>query len=171
MKLAVLSGAFTMALAVTTIAQQPQAPWPPAAQPPAPQAQAQAAMVTVEGCVMREADVPGLKPNVAERAGITDDFILTAAKMVKGSAPAGIPQAKPGDAATGTSGAHLPMYEIEGIDDARLKQHVGRRVQIDGTFADLDRARATAGQVTNSDDLVEIRATAIREVPGTCPSK
>src|SRR4029453_9626260 len=32
----------------------------------------------------REQDVPGRKPNVAERAGVMEDYILTSAKVVKG---------------------------------------------------------------------------------------
>ena len=63
------------------------------------------------------------------------------------------------------------MYEVEGIDDERLKQHVGKRVQIDGTFENVDRARATPERATPADDLVEIRGTTIRQVPGECPVK
>lgn len=36
---------------------------------------------------MREADVPGRKPNVAERAGIAEDYILTRTKIIKGPRP------------------------------------------------------------------------------------
>ena len=34
---------------------------------------------------MREADVPGRKPNVAERAGIAEDYILTSTRPIQGS--------------------------------------------------------------------------------------
>jgi hypothetical protein len=127
-------------------------------------------MVTVEGCVMREADVPGRKPNVAERTGITEDYILTSTKIVKGSAPGATSQARP-DAPIGTSGTQAAMYEIEGIDDERLKQHVGRRVQLDGAFQNVDRARATPERGTAADDLVEISATTIRQVAGDCAAR
>jgi hypothetical protein len=40
---------------------------------------------------MREADVPGRKLNIAERAGIGEDYILTNANVVKSSAPGGAP--------------------------------------------------------------------------------
>ena len=63
------------------------------------------------------------------------------------------------------------MYEVEGIDDDRLKQHVGHRVQIDGTFENVDRATATPESRTPADDLVEIRGTVIRQVAGQCPAK
>lgn len=131
-------------------------------------------MVTVEGCLMREADVPGRQPNMAERAGVTEDYILTNTKMIKGSAPAsGAAQAEPGDTPTGTSGSATAMYEVEGIDDDMLKTHVGHRVQIDGMFEEVDQEEANPQQEqeTSDDDLVEIRATAIRQVPGSCPAK
>jgi hypothetical protein len=176
-----LAGA--LALTASSAAQNPptQQPTPrtPTTQDPA-RTQDQARMVTVEGCLMREADVPGRRPNVAERAGITEDYILTSTKMVKGSAPAApsTGQTRPGDTPTGTAGTPAgtagtqgAMYEVEGIDDERLKQHVGRRVQIDGTFENVDRARATPERGTPADDLVEIRATTIRQVAGECPAK
>ena len=169
-----LAGA--LALTATVAAQNPQqqqqppTPRTPTTQDPA-RPQDQARMVTVEGCLVREADVPGRKPNIAERAGIAEDYILTSTKMVKGTAPAGTTaQARPGDTPTGTSGTQA-MYEVEGIDDERLKQHIGRRVQIDGTFENVDRATATPERRTPADDLVEIRGTAIRQVAGECPAK
>jgi hypothetical protein len=63
------------------------------------------------------------------------------------------------------------MYEIEGITEDQLKQHVGKRVQIDGTFENVDRARTAPEKGTPADDLVEIRGTAIRQVTGSCPAK
>jgi hypothetical protein len=154
-----------LALSATAAAQNPPPQNPPQT-PPAAAAQDQAKMVTVEGCLMREGDVPGRKPNVAERAGITEDYILTAAKMVKGFAPAAGAQAKP-DTPTGTAGM-AAMYEVEGIDEDALKKNAGRRVQIDGTFENLDRAAAAK---TPNDDLVQIRGTVIRPVAGECPAK
>lgn len=166
-----LAGA--IALTATVSAQNPPAQ-PPAPRPPAAQDQPrtqETATVTVEGCVMREADVPGRKPNVAERAGIAEDYILTSTKVVKGSAPGRGAQARTGDAPTGTSGTQGAMYEIEGIDEQQLKQHAGRRVQIDGTFENVDRATASPERGTPADDLVEIRGTTIRQVAGDCAAK
>jgi hypothetical protein len=65
---------------------------------------------------MREADVPGRRPNVAERA----DNILTSTKIIKGLAARGTGQARPGETLTGTSGTQAAMYEIEGINDEQL---------------------------------------------------
>lgn len=53
----------------------------------------------------------------------------------------------------------------------QLKQHVGHRVQIEGTFENVDRATATPERRTPADDLVEIRGTVIRQVAGECPAK
>jgi hypothetical protein len=150
------------ALSAVVAAQNPQGQTQRTpATPDKPSTQA-AQSVTVEGCVMREADVPGRKPSLPERAGISEDFILTSTKMVKGSAPA---SAKPGTP-VGTAGTQV-MYKIEGVDRDKLKEHAGRRVQIDGTFENLD---AKPGAST-SDELVEIRGTTIRQVAGDCPAK
>jgi len=172
-----LAGALVLTASVAAQTQnpttQPATPRnPPSTQttpePERPQASAAnpARMVTVEGCLMREADVPGRQPNIAERAGLGEDFILTATKMVKGTAPAQstTARARQPETAVGTSGTQGAMYEVDGIDDSQLKAHVGQRVQIDGTFEDLDNATARAGD----DDLVDIRGTAIRQVAGSC---
>lgn len=165
-----------LALTVTVGAQYPPTQTPPQQTPPAtrtPTTQDQARMVTVEGCLMREADVAGRKPNITERAGIAEDYILTSTRMIKGSAPAtGTAQARPGETPIGTSGTRgAMMYEVKGIDDDQLKQHVAHRVQIDGTFENVDRSTATPESRTPADDLVEIRGTVIRQVSGQCPAK
>ena len=153
------SAAGVVALAAGLAAQEPPA-YP---QPRTPAAQEQKATVTVEGCLVREQDVPGRKPNVAERAGVMEDYILTNAKMVKGTAPQAS-TAKPG-APTGTAGTSA-MYDVKGIDDKQLKQFVGKRVQIDGTFADVTRSPTAA-----TEDLVDIQGTTIRAASGECPAK
>jgi hypothetical protein len=150
-----------LGLTVTVAAQNPPSQPPPRTpttqdQPRTP---AQGATVTVEGCVMREADVPGRKPNVAERAGVGEDYILTNSKMVRGSLPGATPATQ------------NVMFEIEGIDDARLKQNVGRRVQLEGAFENVDRSRAAPEPGTPADDLVEFRATSIKQVAGDCQPK
>jgi hypothetical protein len=161
------SAAGVVALVVNVAAQNPPANPQAQTQPRTPSAQSEP-IATVEGCLMREQDVPGRKPNVAERSGILEDYILTNAKVVKGSAPpAATPKAQPGEA-TGTSGAvSAPMFDVKGLDDERLKQFVGKRVQIDGTFADVDRSSSA----TSTQDLIDIRGTTIRQVTGTCAPK
>ena len=121
---------------------------------------------------MREADVPGRKPNVAERAGITEDYILTNVTIVKGSPPPAVAaEARPGETPTGTAGAAETMYEIEGIPEDQLKKHTGHRVQIDGTFRNVERARVRLEARTPTDDLVELRRTVLRHVAPECPPK
>jgi hypothetical protein len=157
--------AFTAAVA----AQDPPRTPPQTPTPGTSASQQSAKTVTVEGCLMREADVPGRKPNVAERAGMGEDYILTSTKMVKGTAPTASTPSKTEDKPTGTAGIRAMMYEVAGIEGDKLKEHAGQRVQIDGTFENVDRAKGT-GQ-TASDELVELRGTTIRKVAGECPAK
>jgi hypothetical protein len=119
---------------------------------------------TVEGCLHREADVPGRKPNIAERAGIGEDYVLTDSRIVKGSSPNGAPE-----------GGHSAIYDVQGLSVERLKSNVNRRVQIDGTFEHEDRAQKGPEVNGTGNDLVELKGTSIRTVSGECttgpPSK
>ena len=171
MSRSIMGCALAGVLALSTGIAAQDKPTPPTNPPSSTQrapAADQAGTVTVEGCLVREQDVPGRKPNVAERAGVMEDYILTNAKVVKGSAPksaAGTPKA---GEPTGTSGAAANMFDVKGIADERLKEFAGKRVQIDGKFDDLDRsATAKAGE-----DLVNIQGTVIRAATGgECPAK
>jgi hypothetical protein len=146
--------------------QYPTNPPSSTAQRPAASDQA-AGTVTVEGCLVREQDVPGRKPNVAERAGVMEDYILTSAKVIKGSAPKSAAAAPKAGEPTGTSGSASSMFDVKGIADERLKEFAGKRVQIEGKFDDLDRsASAKTGE-----DLVNIQGTVIRAATGECPTK
>jgi hypothetical protein len=152
----------------------PPSPSPPT-QPPA--AQMPATTVTVEGCLVREQDVPGRAPNVAERAGIREDFILTNAKVVKGPAapdvaktaqtPATRPDATRAGQTAGTAGNLQPMYDVKELDSDRLKALVGKRVQVEGTWADVERNQSAPP----TNDLADIKGVSIREVAGQCPAK
>ena len=161
--LSACSAVGVLALTVGVAAQNP--PATPQTQPQTPAAASQP-IATVEGCLVREKDVPGRAPNPAERAGVLEDYILTSAKVIKGLAPpAAAPQARPGEP-VGTSGA-ASMFDVKGMDDARLKEFVGKRVQIDGTFADVEKS-PSAGR---TEDLIDLRATAIRPAAGDCSAK
>ena len=88
MRHSLLGGALASACGMTTAvaAQNPQTQPPRTPTPQEqPRTQGQGQVVTVEVCVMREADVPGRKPNVAERAGIAEDYILTSTRPIQGS--------------------------------------------------------------------------------------
>ena len=168
MRLSYASAAACFAAVTLTVSlgAQTTAPAGQQSQPASPAATtpAQAGAVTLEGCLAREDAVPGREPNIVERRGIMEDYILTMTKVVKGSGSA---QA---DRPTGTSGATTtaaatPMYQVKGLDDDRLKTMVGKRVQVDGTLEDLDKP------VPGSTDLPDIRATTIRQVTGDCAAK
>jgi hypothetical protein len=136
-------------------------------------------LITIEGCLMREQDIPGRQPNVAERAGIQEDFILAGARVVKGTAPqaadatrAAQPAAgQPGSDVARTSGGAAqnlsPMYDVKNLDSDRLKPLVGKRVQIEGRLSDTNRSPSAAA----SQDLVDIQGSSIKEIPGQCPSR
>lgn len=74
--------------------------------------------VTITGCLREEKDVPGRTPNVAERAGMGADYILTNVKMGQGSSTSGIGLAQ--------------MYEVDGLPDAELKKHINHQVEVVG---------------------------------------
>jgi hypothetical protein len=157
-----LFGSTAAGVLMLTLGVGAQAPAP--GQPTTPAATAdQAKAVTVEGCLKREADVPGGEPNVAERAGIGEDYLLTSAKVVKGDPPESA-AGRSADKPTGTSGARTTMFKLEGLDDERLKGHVGHRVQIEGRFENVEAARSGSA----GDKLVELRATEIRHISPTC---
>ncbi|NOT44937.1 MAG: hypothetical protein HOP14_10090 [Acidobacteria bacterium] len=157
---------FAAALIAQPTAQSQTTPAAPRPQgtPQAQGADANERMSTFEGCLYRERDIPGRAPNVAERAGILEDYILADARM----APAqGAASDRPGAAsdrpATGAAVTGR-MYEVVNIDDERLQTFVGKRVRVTGT---VDRSDAEANNV---EDLAEIEATAISAADGTCPA-
>lgn len=140
-------------------------------------AQAPSASTTLVGCVYEEKDVPSRAPNVAERVGILEDYILA--------------EITPADAArpTGTSGTAAPvpmtfsMYKLEHKKGSELKSMVGKRVEVTGRL-DVDKGD-TAGpppasaETSKTDrvigrdkvDLPEFEVSSIRAIAGTCPAK
>ena len=159
------------ASALTINAQQP--PQPPRTGDTTQRTAAAAAdqAITVTGCLKAEKDVPGRRPNAAERAGVTEDYILTSVKMAPGSTTSGIGLAA--------------MYEIEGIAEAELKKHLNHQVEITGTLT-TGTAMGTRGtapatnpgaekregtpQSTTNADLPELRASSLKMVSATCPA-
>jgi hypothetical protein len=163
------STASVLALTLGIAAQTPPATGAQAP-PQAPGAAASAATATVEGCIMKESDVR--KTNVVEKIpGTGDNYILAAAKVLKGTAPASAASTAPPapTATTGTTAAAAGMmFDVKGLDGDRLKGFAGKRVEIDGTFADTSRSSAAGA----TEDLVDLRATAIRASSSTaaCPA-
>ena len=111
------------------------------------------ARAVVEGCVVREREVKGHASDVGERIGYNEHFMLFAAKVLEGKAPAA---ATPGPA----------IYGIHGLTDEQLEVHVGRRVRIDGAFGSIDRGAAPADPTHAN--VLELTAATIRQVPGAC---
>jgi hypothetical protein len=169
--------------AALTASQEPRNPGQQTAPRPSPQTPAptgSAGQITLVGCLYREAQVPGRTPNVAERAGVLEDYIMADATMPAGQSG---PGATPG--ATGTSGT-VPksgnMYKVENIPDERLKALVGKRVEVmgridpEGLPAPVGRAGVTGaptpdrGLGPDQINLPEFEASSIREIAGTCPA-
>lgn len=156
--------ALAMTGALTINAQTPQRP--PVPQQPERQedtqrsATANAQVVTVTGCLKAEKDVPGRRPNAAERVGITDDYVLTNVKMSQGSATSGIGLAS--------------MYEIEGIAEAELQKHLNHQVEIVGSLTpgnaqgNRGAAAATGSAASANADLPQLQGTTLKMVSTTC---
>jgi hypothetical protein len=131
---------------------------------------------TLIGCVYAEKDVPGRAPNIAERAGVAEDYILA--------------EISPADSAKpiGTSGsanrqATHSMYKLEKAADRELKAMVGTRVavtgRIDAEANDAVGQPPASAQTNNADkvlghdriDLPEFEVSSIRTVSGACPAR
>lgn len=176
------------ALAVTC-AGALSAQTPPPTQTPQQQTAAQQPnqdqVTTLTGCVYREQDIPGRAPNVAERAGILEDYIL--AEISPSTAAAGTAGATGTSGTPPTSGAaamkSASMFKLEFVKDDELKTLVGKRVEVTGKIdreaGDKTGAPATTPPTTQTDkvlgrdriDIPEFEVTSIREVTGTCPAK
>ena len=182
-----MSGAAAvMAMSIASVgAQTPQTPQTqpptqtPQTQPPTQQPSATAQTTTVQGCVYQEKDIPGRSPNVAERAGVMEDYILVTAAPAAG-ATAGTSGTTP-PATAGTAGAAVmagKAFKLEQIADERLKAVVGKRVEVTGRVDPGGSATAgTSGTRPDTNpaspdkiELPEFEVTSIREVEGTCPA-
>ena len=140
-------GLFT-GLSVGVVAQsQPGAPASPAAQA--------ADTIKVTGCLKNEKDVAGLKPNVAERAGITEDYILTDVK-ISGDSKSAIGLAT--------------MSEIEGISESDLKSHLNHQIELTGQLSKVETG-AAAATASNRGDVPDFKATSVRMLAATCSAK
>jgi hypothetical protein len=157
------------ALSSAQIAPQGQRAPQPRSQQPRPDPIAGPAM-TLDGCLYREDSIPGRKQNVTEKAGVLEDYILADAAPVREQnrlpdrpiAEAGQPPAVAGLA----SGR---MYKVTKIEDGRLKELLGKRVEVTGTIKP-DNDATPADRSTNT-NLPNIEGTSIREVAGaTCPA-
>lgn len=137
---------------------------------------AQTASTTVVGCVYQEKDVPGRAPNLAERAGILEDYILaeiTPAEAAKPATPSG----------SGNVPTTYSMYKLERAADSQLKAMVGKRVEVTGHInakAGDATGQPPASAETNKTDrilghdrieLAKFEVTSIRAIAGSCPAR
>ena len=186
-----MSGAAAMmAMSISTLgAQTPQQPptQPPTTQPPTTQTPATAtaaqdsmATTTIQGCVYKEQDIPGRSPDIAEKAGVLEDYILVASPAM--SATAGTSGTV---GTTGTAGAAMSgnkAYKLEKIADEQLRAVVGKRVEVTGRVdaerGDTATSTATGAAAPARDknvgpdkiELPEFEVTSMKEVAGTCPA-
>jgi hypothetical protein len=180
----------TLALFATTALAAAQTPQAPGANPSTSQRQTQPSTpatspatqggatttaqttATLVGCLYRESQVPGRTPNIVERAGVLEDYILADASMPAPPRP-GAPPGTVGT--TGTVPSTGNMYKVENIADDRLRSLVGKRVELSGRIDPEDAGLGGAaardrGPGPDQLNLPEIEASSIREVGGTCPA-
>jgi hypothetical protein len=120
---------------------------------------AQASGVTVEGCIVKEIDAPGRVVPEEERTRIVreNNFVLAQTKVTAGTDLT---------ASTDSSDVQAPlMYRIKDVKKAELNGHVGHRVQIEGTFDKIGRAK---NALSYASDLVELKGTSIKMLAETC---
>jgi hypothetical protein len=134
------------------------------------------AVTTLSGCLYQEDSVPGRNPNVAEKAGVLEDFILADAAPAREQkrtpdrpiAEAGQPDQRPDPPAAGLATGR--MYKVTSIDDERLKALVGKRVEVTGSIKVDDDVRP-GEKPANFKNLPNIEATSIRQLAGPeCPT-
>jgi hypothetical protein len=128
---------------------------------------------TIVGCVFEERNVPGRSPNIAEKIGFGEDYILAELSAAETAKPAN-------DANVPTT---YSMYKLEKVADTTLKSLVGKRVEVTGTIH--AEAKDASGQPsraveTNETDraigrdrlnLPEFEVTNIKEMAGRCPAR
>jgi hypothetical protein len=163
-----MSGAAAvMALSIAGVGAQSQSQ--PPQTPPQTTPVAQEPATTVQGCVYKEADVPGRTPNVAEKAGIGEDYILVTSPA--GSGTAGTSGTTPPAGTAGTAGmgsAPGKAFKLGKIADEQLKAVVGKRVEVTGRV-DVGSGAAT-GTAGAPAKLPDFEVTSIKEVEGSCPA-
>jgi hypothetical protein len=131
---------------------------------------------TLIGCVYEEKDVPGRAPNVAERAGVLEDYILAEISPAEAAKPKGT-------SGSTTRPTTYSMYKLEKAADSELKAMVGKRVEVTGRIdaeandaagqppASVQTNKADKALGHDRIDLPEFEVSSIRAVSGTCPAK
>ena len=184
-----LAGTFALACSASLLGAQTPTNPPPGTQQPrtpgattpvtpsAPSAQAGQPATTLVGCLYRENQIPGRTPNLAERAGVLEDYILADASASGAARPGTTPGAT---GTTGTSASRGSMYKVENVPDEKLKSLVGKRVEVMGRIDPEGAGTSRTPGATTPDrapgpdaiNLPEFEATSIREVAAgpPCPA-
>jgi hypothetical protein len=187
-----MAGTFAALCSAAVIAQTPATggsaqtpPGRPTTAAPAdqdrPAASSQGPSIVLTGCLKREEQVPGREPNIVERQGVMEDYIITnAAPASTASGAVGTSGAAGATSPSASAGRSVSsQYKVEGIPDERLSALVGKRVEITG-HVDADDAReaptGTSGAAGGGRaaapapgaDMPEFEAVSIREVAGSC---
>lgn len=170
--------ALSLAAAIASAQGAGQQPNPPRQTPQTPTATTQQPTTTLVGCLYREDQVPERKPNIVERAGVLEDYVLADASIATSKDKPGATTGATGT--TGTAGSAPPsgnMYKVEGPSDERLKALVGKRVEVTGRIdpeggpgATPGTPRPDRGPGRDEINLPEFEATSIREISGACPA-
>jgi hypothetical protein len=177
-------GACVLAATATISAQQQVPPADKAAAAP----QSAPAAITVAGCVQEEKTVRKRDPAQGQigEAGMGDEFVLTNSMLnPKADAPppalpSAQPPAQPPVGTSGSVGNFGKVYRVTGDAENELKAHVGKRVEITGTFKQDADAKAELGAVGTSGRAIggelttantpEITINAVKVIPGACQS-
>ena len=131
---------------------------------------------TLTGCLYREEQVPGRKPDVLERAGIGKDYIIAGVRV---AGEAQRPTGTAGSASTAVPSTGT-TYKVGKIGEEKLRALVGKRVEVTGHIDPEGRSRLgvggpkpDAGLGPDKISLPEIEASSIREVSGQgpCPAR
>lgn len=201
--------AFSVAFAGVMFAQSSPQSSPPQSTPPPttrPQTDSQqdrqsgtrgmdGQTVTVTGCLAQEKSVAGQTPNVAERAGVTPDYILTNVQM-RSAAPSasgatgapGAPGSRPttgapgstgtppsatgapGAAAAGAAGAAgATNVRLKEVDNDQMRANLNKRVEVTGRFEAAPEATAGAAVTPGPNKPIpEVHVTNVRALNEPC---
>ncbi len=126
---------------------------------------------TVVGCVLKESNVlkKGAIGAAAESAGMGDEFVIAQAKVSDSSK--GATEKPETDTAVGTTGSSGfgRVYRLTGDKENDLKNYVGQKVEIAGTFKNSSDATASVptGELTEA-NTPELTVTSVTPASGSC---
>jgi hypothetical protein len=137
-----------------TPSTQPPTASSPATRPAPNTAANRSVTVTMTGCLYNERDVPGRTPNVAEKAGVLEDYILAEARMANTAAAADHGGAAPATAtSTGNNTATRSGSEATratGNSTTSTEGHTSTSTQAGASSSGADRAAAATGRTQGS---------------------